>query len=216
MTVWDANTISSKLITDNGIWDDVNDVYVLTLQPGYYPGGINMTATGCKLVLDPGIYAFGGTRAAFDPNLGEFAYTGGETGLVVRGGIFEALGCMLYVTDSLQGDYGVVNIQGGTHTNVTITEYKSSDPLDPYGIYEGMTLFQDRANEEEAYITGSNEVYLEGSLYFKNANFRCGGGGLQCGTQLVAGTVEVDGNSIIYINYDGRYRVAGNKSHLVE
>jgi hypothetical protein len=230
LTEWDANTISSQFITENGIYDDVNGVYVLTLQPGYYPGGIRMTATGCKLVLEPGIYAFGGQYAEWnpelfwDPNLGEagewvpgYEYTGTKTGVVVTGGTFEALGCMLYITDSLTGKYGEVDIQGGTHTNVTITEYDSADPdTDPYGIYEGMTIFQDRANTEEAYITGSSEVYLTGSLYFKNANFRCGGGGLQCGTQLVAGTVEVDGNSIIYINYDGRYRVAGNKSHLVE
>jgi hypothetical protein len=162
-----------------------------------------MTKTGSKLVLESGIYAFGGNK------------TGGS-GLVITGGDFEALGCMLYVTESLKGDYGVVDIQGGPQTNVTITEYQSSGPLDEYDCYQGMAIFQDRSNEEESYITGGSEISLTGSLYFKNANFRCGGGGLQAGTQLVAGTVEVDGNSKIWVNYDGRYRVAGNKSHLVE
>lgn len=211
LTAWGNKTINNDIITSNGVYDAALGMYVLTLSPGYYPGGIRMTATNCKLVLEPGIYAFGGQRNVYDSTLGAFVDTGGDTGLYITGGTFEALDSMLYITDSPSGKYGIVDIQGGGNTNVTITEYKSEGSP-----YDGMAIFQDRDNTREAYITGSSEIHLEGSLYFKHANFRCGGGGLQAGTQLVAGTVEVDGNSVIYINYDGRYRTVGNRSHLVE
>ena len=118
---------------------------------------------------------------------------------------------MFYITDSLEEKYGVVSIQGGTHVSVTITEYANED-----SIYKGMAIFQDRANTEESYVTGSTEIYLEGTLYFKNANFRVGGDGIQAGTQLIAGTVEVDGGSIVIINYDGRNWTLGYKSYIVE
>jgi hypothetical protein len=78
-----------------------------------------------------------------------------------------------------------------------------------------MAIFQDRANTEESYVTGSTNVVLDGTLYFKNANFRVGGDGIQAGTQLIAGTVEVDGGSNVLINYDGRNWAVGYHSFLV-
>jgi hypothetical protein len=82
--------------------------------------------------------------------------------------------------------------------------------------YGYMAIFQDRNNTNEAYITGGAEIDLQGSLYFKNANFRCGGSGLEAGTQLVAGTVDVRGNSVININYDGRFFDPSFEALLVE
>ena len=163
------------------------------------------------LVLEPGIYALGGTTKVIDPNSGELLATGKETGLCINGGTFVAEGVMLYITDSLEGDYGAVSIQGGTHVSVRITEYQNEE-----SVYKGMVIFQDRANTEESYVTGSTEIFLEGTLYFKYANFRVGGDGLQAGTQLIAGTVEVDGGSYVIINYDGRNWTVGYTSFIVE
>jgi hypothetical protein len=170
-----------------------------------------MQNPGSKLVLEPGIYALGGTTKVLDPNTGVLLATNKVTGLCINGGTFLAEGVMLYITDSLEEDYGVVSIQGGTHVSVRITEYQNEDSL-----YNGMAIFQDRANTEEAYITGSTEIFLEGTLYFKNCNFRVGGDGLQAGTQLIAGTVEVDGGSYVIINYDGRNWTLGYMSFIVE
>jgi len=208
---WGEKTINSSIITSNGVWSDADGAYVLTLEPGYYPGGINMTTSNCKLVLEPGIYALGGTRNVLDPNTGEFVTKGGDTGLCINGGTFVAEGVMLYITESLQEKYGMVDIRGGTHVSVRITEYQNENSL-----YHGMVIFQDRANQEESYINGSTEIFLEGTLYFKNCNFHVGGDGLQAGTQLIAGTVEVDGGSYIIINYDGRNWALGYTSFLVE
>jgi Flp pilus assembly protein TadG len=208
---WGEQTINSSVIISNGVWSEADGAYVLTLQPGYYPGGISMTTTNCKLVLESGIYAFGGTTKVIDPNSGELLATGKETGLCINGGTFVAEEVMLYITDSLEGEYGSVDIHGGTHVNVRITEYLNED-----SIYKGMAIFQDRANQEESYVTGSTEIFLEGTLYFKNANFRVGGDGLQAGTQLIAGTVEVDGGSYVIINYDGRNWILGYKSFIVK
>ncbi|MHC4455657.1 MAG: hypothetical protein ACYS0I_00990 [Planctomycetota bacterium] len=198
---WGVKTINSSLITSNGVWSAQDNAYVLTIGPGYYPGGINMTTSNCKLVLQPGIYALGGTRNVFDPCTGGFIDNGGDTGLCIKEGTLVAEGVMLYITESLEGKYGVVNIRGVTNVSVTITQYDSGG-FSSY--YDGMAIFQDRANTEEAYIVGFSETYLEGTLYFKNANCRVGGDGLQAGIQLIAGTVEVDGGSNIIINYDGR------------
>jgi hypothetical protein len=208
---WGEKTINDSIITSNGVWSDEDGAFVLTLEPGYYPGGITMQNPDSKLVLEPGIYALGGTTKVIDSNSGELVTKQKETGLCINGGTFVAEGVMFYITDSLEGRYGVVSIQGGTHVNVRITEYQNED-----SIYKGMAIFQDRANQEEAYITGSTEIFLEGTLYFKNANFHVGGDGLQAGTQLIAGTVEVDGGSYVIINYDGRNWILGYRSFIVK
>jgi hypothetical protein len=208
---WGEQTINDSIIQSEGVWSAEDDAYVLTIGPGYYPGGITMLNPDSKLVLLPGIYALGGTTKVFDPCTGGLATKAKETGLCISGGAFVAEGVMLYPTDSLEGRYGVVSIQGGTHVSVLITE------LDTGGasIYDGMAIFQDRANTEESYVTGSTNVVLDGTLYFKNANFRVGGDGIQAGTQLIAGTVEVDGGSNVLINYDGRNWAVGYHSFLV-
>jgi Flp pilus assembly protein TadG len=208
---WGEKTINDSIIQSEGVWSDADGAYVLTIEPGYYPGGITMQNPGSKLVLQPGIYALGGTTKVIDPCTGELTTKQKETGLCINGGTFVAEGVMFYITESLEERYGVVSIQGGTHVSVLITE------LDTGGgsIYDGMAIFQDRANTEESYVTGSTNVQLAGTLYFKNANFRVGGDGLQAGTQLIAGTVEVDGGSNVIINYDGRNWAPGFKSFLV-
>ena len=208
---WGEQTIDDSIITSNGVWSAEDGGYVLTIGPGYYPGGIAMQNPDSKLVLEPGIYALGGTRKELDPDTGELVTKQQETGLCISGGTFVAEGVMFYITDSLEGKYGVVSIQGGTHVNVRITEYQNED-----SIYKGMAIFQDRSNTEQAYITGSTEIFLEGTLYFKNCNFKVGGDGIQAGTQLIAGTVEVAGNSYVIINYDGRNWTLGYKSYIVK
>lgn len=213
---WGAKTINSSIIQSEGVWSAEDNAYVLTIGPGYYPGGITMLNPNSKLVLQPGIYALGGTTKELDPNTGELVTKQKETGLCISGGTFVANGVMFYITDSLEGKYGVVSIQGGTHVNVTITEYKNPNSVYYTDGDGGIAIFQDRANTEQAYITGSTEIYLEGTLYFKNANFKVGGDGLQVGTQLIAGTVEIAGNSNVIINYDGRNWTVGFTSFLVE
>jgi Flp pilus assembly protein TadG len=208
---WGEQTITDSIITSNGVWSAEDGAYVLTIGPGYYPGGITMLNPDSKLVLEPGIYALGGTRKELDPISGELVTGQKETGLCISGGTFVAEGVMFYITDSLEGRYGVVSIQGGTNVSVRITEYQNEE-----SIYKGLAIFQDRSNTEQAYMTGSSEVYLEGTLYFKNCNFKVGGDGLQAGTQLIAGTVEVAGNSYVIINYDGRNWALGYTSFIVK
>lgn len=210
-TLWKKDVINSAAVQTHGIWSDAEQMYVLTLTSGYYPGGFNLTATNCKVVLQPGTYALGG---GFGP--------GDKSGLCITGGAFEAVGVMLYITTSTNGFYGRVDIRGGIQTNVKIHEaftYPGDAAfLDPYPLtdYEYIAIFQDRANTNEAYINGSSEIDLKGSLYFRNANFRVGGDGIQAGTQAVAGTVEIDGGAVVHIDYDGRFFTAGYRSLLVE
>jgi Flp pilus assembly protein TadG len=218
-TYWRMDRITASTAQDHGIWNEVEQKYVLTLQSGYYPGGLDLNSNVAKVILQPGIYALGG------------GWKGVQSGLVIKAGAsLEALGVMLYITKAMPrtiddiyypGQYGQVQINGGE----SVIIHESYDPENPGGDhyigyegteYEYIAIFQDRRNETEAYVTGGAEIDLEGSLYFKNANFRVGGSGLEAGTQLVAGTVEIAGNSVVTVNYDGRFWRAGFKSLLVE
>ena len=109
---------------------------------------------------------------------------------------------MFYIT----GD-GVVNLGGTGELRITPPEL---------GLYEGMSIFQDRENTNDARIVGTNLMDLEGTLYFPKNHADLTGTGAGFGNQLIAWSMEVSGTGQILINYDGRYKSPGNKSYLVE
>jgi Flp pilus assembly protein TadG len=189
----------------------------VTLDPGYYPGGFSIT--GGNVTLRPGIYALGGA------------------GLNISGtqnATFTARGVMFYITKStpeMGGVYGKVDITGGPTLVVTPPALNAEPPDPPASEYpawmdwiyagdegkEGISIFQDRANTNEARIIGSSGVVLLGTLYFSKNSVELGGGGYQAGSQLIAWSVRVHGSTAeITINYDGRNRVRGYWSYLVE
>jgi len=202
--------IDGSTIRDYG--QDVGVTTTLTLTPGYYPGGLQLTgpdAGGRKFKLLPGVYAVGGGDG-----------TGGDSGLVIHGGIFEALGVMIYATAAPGPEWAKVDLNGG---EVTIHESLNPDNWadEPYSDYVGsdykfIAIFQDRANPQVAQMNGNTTLDLKGTLYFPTAHMEFQGTGIEAGTQLIAGSIETFGNTEMTISYDGRFFSAGFESLLVE
>jgi Flp pilus assembly protein TadG len=204
-----ADPITGSTIATYG--QNVNGVQTLTLVPGYYPGGFKLSQ-GNKIKLLPGVYAFGGGRK-----------NGDNSGVVMTGGILEGLGVMLYVTDSNQRrDYwGRVSLDGG-ELNLTEGLDRANPEAEPYPDYVGtnykyIAIFQDRANPNEAKLSG-NVVFtqLKGTLYFPTAHMAFSGTGIEAGTQLIAGSIETVGTTSLTVNYDGRFHVPTYRSMLIE
>lgn len=178
-----------------------------TFSPGYYAQGFRITGGDVK--FEPGIYVLGGRS------------TGQKSGLVVGGSTtFCAKGVMFYIT----GD-GVVDLAGTGELRITPPEFAKADFCDPsftyppsldFSTYEGVSIFQDRANTNDARIVGTNTMDLDGTLYFPNNHVDLTGTGDGFGNQLICWSAEVSGTGQILINYDGRHRSPGLRSYLVE
>jgi len=201
-------------------WDATNDLSggetvtipegTYEFEPGYYSGGFDIS--GGTITLKPGIYVLGGGPK-------------GKGGLVVSGNAnFCAKGVMFYITDN-----GQVDLTGTGDLRITPPEKPQEDgpapdfcdpnyayPAGMDWTYEGLSIFQDRQNTNEARIIGTSNLDLNGTLYFPSNHVELGGTGFQAGNQLIAWTVEVHGTGEININYDGRNPAVGYMSYLVE
>jgi hypothetical protein len=183
------------------------------LGPGYYSTGFRIT--GGNVTLKPGIYILGGQSS------------GQKRGLVITGNTnFCAKGVMFYIV----GD-GVVDIAGTGIIEINPLEYDPEEGSDyfcdpsydyPAGIesevnyYEGMSIFQERGNTNEARIIGTGLMALGGTLYFPTNHVEIGGTGDGFGNQLIAWSMDVHGTGDITINYDGRNKAPANSSYLIE
>ena len=176
-------------------------------SPGFYSGGFRIT--GGDITFQPGVYILDGHS------------TGLKSGLVVAGNAnLCAKGVMFYIT----GD-GVLDLAGTGDIRVTPPDINDSDFCDPgftypsdleFEYYEGISIFQDRLNDNDARIVGTNLMDLDGTLYFPQNHLDLAGTGDGFGNQLIAWSIEISGTADIVINYDGRNKAPGNKSYLVE
>ena len=171
--------------------------YVFT--EGYYSGGFNINSSDPNnppnVRFGPGIYILDGRS------------TGLKAGLVVGGNAnVYSDRAMFYIT----GD-GILSIQGNGEIQATPPTSEIS------ATYEGVTIFQDRDNTNEALIKGTADLELDGTLYFPTAdpvNIRGGGWGF--GNQLIGYRFDIRGQGVVGINYDGRNRAPVTISFLVE
>ncbi|MEX0745882.1 MAG: TadE/TadG family type IV pilus assembly protein [Phycisphaeraceae bacterium] len=169
----------------------------VTLEPGYYPGGIS--ATGGTLNLESGIYVLDG--AGLD--------IGGNTNMYAEG-------VMFYIVGS-----GSVQLGGTGHIVVTpsdptpASQGGAAHDFEGADIYEGVSIFQARSNTNESTIIGTSDLDLQGTLYFPEAHLNLGGTGSGFGNQLIAGTMEIFGTGNLVINYDGRNTAPGSHVFLV-
>jgi hypothetical protein len=166
------------------------------LEPGYYPQGISMTNNFGTLRLAPGIYVLDGP------------------GLKVTGGNMYAHGVMFYVKGT-----GVIDLEGNGVIQVTpIDPTKYSYPSGTED-YEGISFFQDSPSntvKTASKLVGTNDMLLEGTLYFRNNEIHISGTSQGFGNQLIADTVTISGTGFVRINYDGRNPAAGNRVFLVQ
>ncbi|RKY06440.1 MAG: hypothetical protein DRP56_07415 [Planctomycetota bacterium] len=158
-----------------------------TLQPGYYPGGIEIT--GGNITLASGIY-----------QIGETGDSKNEGGLSMNGGIINADQVMFHVVG------GKVDIRG--NTQLTLTPPTA-------GTYDGISLFQSRDNYLDAEINGGGYLNMTGALYFPENKLWVTGDGDTIGTQLIADTIEIAGTGAINIPWNGTPEIV-NQSYLVK
>jgi hypothetical protein len=214
--LFDANgnpytyTIDNKVVQDQGLPDPNAGIYSLTLQPGYYPGGISLTKSGVEVVLVGGedaVYALGGG-------------TDGKSGLVINGGRIIGEGVMIYVTGDPDGTktgtqcaYGKIDIDGNSYVRiVSRADQFHLDPNDELGI----AIWQDRDNHNPGKIIGTGDCEIVGTIYCGYNAMEVGGNAQQMGNQLIAGCLYLHGRVSLGIAYDGRNKVLAYRSILVE
>jgi Flp pilus assembly protein TadG len=197
-------------------WDPVSDLREPNMvavtegahvfSPGYYPEGFRIT--GGDVTFAPGIYVLDGNSKGL------------TSGLVVSGNTnLCAKGVMFFIT----GD-GVLDLGGTGNLRITPPEFDNVDFCDPsftsppldYDSYEGISIFQDRDNFNDARIVGTSMMDLDGTLYFPKNHLDLTGTGDGFGNQLITWSLEVSGTGDILINYDGRNKSPGMKSYIVE
>ena len=174
-------------------------------EPVWNPA-MDLTPTmpsGNNITLSPGYYSggldfTGNKRITLLP--GTYILDG--SGLRMRGNAeLYADGVTFYITGS-----GDVDLAGTGDVFVTASES---------GTYEGVAIFQDRANTNQAFFRGTSGMSLEGTYYFPSNHVRVQGNSEEFGTQFIADTAEIQGNGTLKINYDGRNPIPGMTVYLV-
>lgn len=173
----------------------------LTLNPGYYPGGINLT--GGNITLLPGIYAFGGGA-------------NGKSGFVTNGGFIDGEGVMIYVTgDEANGvKYGKIDVGGNAALNL-VSRGDALPTPDVNGAM-GVVLWQDRENPNYAKVIGGGDCDMTGTIYCGYNALELGGTFDQMGNQVIAGALDIHGSIQLGVGYDGRNFVQMGGSGLAE
>jgi hypothetical protein len=137
----------------------------LSLQPGVYQGGINVT--GGNLTLAPGIYYMDG---------GGFSFTGS--------GSLTAPGVM--IVNAPQSNSDNVKIAGTGAINL-------SPPTS--GLYQGISLWQTRASTNTLEVSGGGSGSVTGTFYAQHGTLKVsGGGGSSVGSQYISWDVNLTGN----------------------
>ncbi len=154
----------------------------ITLSPGTYYGGFYSNCT-CTITLQPGIYVMAG---------GGFTKAGGAN--------FVGDGVMIYVTTNPANPSG----DGGPRP----FDMAGSGALDlsppNWGVYEGITLWQDIAITDDFRMRGSNDL-ISGIFYAPSATLDISGNS-QFGTvQLVVNSFLLSGHSPLDLTY-GEFR----------
>jgi hypothetical protein len=183
----------------------------LTLNPGYYPGGIDMS--NGNVVLNPGVYALGGAGVKNASN---------RPGLVINGGTFTAdEGVLLYITGDPSGtrtgvptEYGRIDIGG--NAAVTIISRGAAGNLPVTMQEEHIALWQDRENSTYGKIVGGGSCVIEGTIYCGYNPMEIGGSSEQMGNQLIVGALNLHGGINLGIAYDGRNAIEPGRAVIVE
>jgi hypothetical protein len=145
----------------------------LTLDPGVYRGGIAVSGNG-SVTLNAGIYYLDGGGVSVSGN-------GSVTGK----------GVMIYNAPKKNSD--VLNFAGNGDLNITpITN----------GIYQGISLFQDRNSSATLSIVGNGGVVTSvlGTIYAPKALFTIAGNGGLDGSQVIVDQLKVSGNGDFRVN----------------
>jgi hypothetical protein len=235
MTVWPGftDTITDATIVAKGTVSPTDPgLMVLEIEPGYYPGGVQLSGTGggyrTELRLKMGtsvetsVFAFGGAAD-------------GKTGLRLSGGAnLIGNGVMIYITGAHTVGGTTYNVKNGTvdfggHGYIEISppgDYFLVDGERQINGLPGISMWQDRGpagdpppgpfNTNTVKLGGTANYNLTGTLYFGYNPVVVSGNISKAGNQLLAGALDASGGLSLGIAYDGRNRENWTGSLLVE
>jgi hypothetical protein len=159
---------------------------LLTLSPGAYDGGIQVTGMGSVNLL-PGVYYMNG---------GGFSVSG--HGVVT--------GTNVLIVNAPQGASDTISITGQAIVNLTA----SAGLTGANAAYNGITVFQDPASANPIIVTGQASLTMTGVLYAPNALLKIDGFGNavvstdspSTGGEVIVRDTMVTGNGVLTINAD--------------
>jgi hypothetical protein len=144
----------------------------LSLQPGVYQGGINVT--GGNLTLAPGIYYMEG---------GGFSFSG--TGSLNAPGVM--------IVNAPQSNADTINVTGTGAINLS--------PITT-GIYQGISFWQSRSSSNTLTVSGGGSGAITGTFYAQHGTMKVsGGGGQSVGSQYISWDVVLSGNGNFTIDW---------------
>src|SRR5262249_32229811 len=154
----------------------LNNSQPVTISPGLYKGGIQISGPG-SVTLQPGIYYMQG---------GGFSFSG--QGALIGNGV------MIYNAPLTQSDSINVNGQGA----VTISPMTT-------GLYQGSSFFQDRTATAPASVTGDGNLNSSGTFYAAAASVKITGSSSNdvIGSQYISNDLTLTGNGSVSINFSG-------------
>ena len=176
-------------------WDPAFDLGVIDVggiySAGYYSGGIDLT--GGNVTLLPGIYIVDGAGL----------HVGGNTNLIAEG-------VMVYIPPGT----GDVKISGNGVVRISPPDPELED-FPGVDVYDGISIFQSRTNNNEATTMGTSAMDLDGTFYFPAAHVEIGGTGADLGGQGIAYTIHVFGRGFS-LSWDGNFPSYGSTVFLVQ
>jgi hypothetical protein len=181
----------------------------ITLQPGYYPGGIDLHNAG-TVILQPTADFGAGTIFIF-----------GGIGLNVTGGTLRGEGVTCYVTENFTThEYGTTNINGGAAILWSPGDWQNqkaveADPsakpdLSLVQGLDGIALWQDPMmppsnGTTDVTLNGNGGVAIHGTVYFPDPiRVKLDGDLGQAGNQIICGSADITGRAGLTVPYDGR------------
>jgi Flp pilus assembly protein TadG len=181
----------------------------LPFGPGYYSGGFRFTTEGLNAIFKPGVYVVDGQ------------------GLYMNGGNLTAVGVMFYIVGKgrlyLGGNATITLRPPGCEGEPPLIDDYSGWQEDLWGndidLYKGISIFQARKNTNDSTIIGTAGYSIEGTLYFPANHIEVRGTAgvtFRPGNQLIASTIDISGNGVIQVEYDGRNMIEGFRSILVQ
>lgn len=161
----------------------------VTLQPGVYVGGIQITGKG-SVTLSPGIYYMQG---------GGFSWNGQ--------GALTAAGVMVY--NAPQSNSDTVSLSG---SGTCVMSPPTSGP------YQGLTVFQDRTATTPLSVTGNGGMSVTGTFYAASALLSVTGNGTNnvIGAQYISYDLALGGNGAMNINWTMQSTPGTREIKLVE
>jgi hypothetical protein len=147
--------------------------------------GINRNGSSGPNIL-PGYYPNGLPKGDLTLAAGVY-YIDGGISLKGNETINATAGVMIYLRTG--------GVSMGGNTSISISPPTS-------GTYKGISFYQDRSNSSPVTLQGTPGANNSGVLYFPASHVTLAGTPIGTGSQLIADTLEVQGNALANINYD--------------